>query len=590
MKDLIYFCRFFYALKGPLVIWVALLLLLAGWLEVFSMSLFLPILEGETSSQYGQMIQSIFSSVGVEYCLGNVLLAMLFLLGASSVLMILKTAYIGHISSRLLVDLREQVMEDLFGSDYQYCVMKDAGYINNAVTIELQQLAFSFEMFAGVLTALVFALSYLIVPVTAAPGMSAVAAVMGLPFIFFIRWINLKTKYYSVKRAASAAMLQDFMIQILHHLKYLKATSAQSKILSKLYGASRMLGKLQFRQALLSGVTKSGFAPLVLMIICLILYYQVEVVGRELASVAFILFMLKRAGDRVLSAQQSYRKFLQSVGGIQVYQKFEKELKAHQEPVLSNGGVAPDWTAPFVFDQVSFRYALDKPKVLSQVSLVIKPFTTVAFVGESGSGKSTLAALLTGLLRPQSGSLCMGDVPVAKLNTPMLRAGIGYVTQESVMFNDTIGANISLFDPEEEGRTDRVIAACQQSHISEFIESQPNRYETMLGNNGINISGGQRQRISIARELYKNAQILIFDEATSALDSASERAIQNNIDEFRGSKTIVLIAHRLSTVRNVDCIYVLSKGAVVESGTYDHLVELNGEFSRMVSLQQEKEA
>ena len=162
-----------------------------------------------------------------------------------------------------------------------------------------------------------------------------------------------------------------------------------------------------------------------------------------------------------------------------------------------------------------------------------------------------------------------------------MREGIGYVTQESVIFNDTVHNNISLWSHDAESR-ERVKAT---AGASDFIEALPEGYDSLLGDNGINISGGQRQRISIARELYKDARLLIFDEATSALDTESEIEVQNSIDNLRGDKTIILIAHRLSTVRKCDMIFVLKEGRVTEQGSYETLYNLNGEFTHMVNRQ-----
>ena len=165
-----------------------------------------------------------------------------------------------------------------------------------------------------------------------------------------------------------------------------------------------------------------------------------------------------------------------------------------------------------------------------------------------------------------------------------MREGIGYVTQESLIFNDTVHNNVSLWD-DDCSSLKKVKPAATTAHAAEFIEDLPHAYETLLGDNGMKISGGQRQRVSIARELYKDARVLIFDEGTSALDTESETIIQQNIDELRGNTTLILIAHRLSTVRNCDMIFVLDEGRVFEEGTYDYLYAMRGRFTQMVDQQ-----
>ena len=195
-----------------------------------------------------------------------------------------------------------------------------------------------------------------------------------------------------------------------------------------------------------------------------------------------------------------------------------------------------------------------------------------------------MSRLLTGILRPTSGEISIGGTPYDRIDQRELREGIGYVTQETPIFNDTVRNNVTLWDHNGASEPE-VKAAARAARASDFIESFPDGYGAPLGDNGMKISGGQRQRVSIARELYKNASLLIFDEATSSLDTETERAIQEEIDQMKGSVTIIVIAHRLSTVKNSDMIFVLQNGKVVEQGTYDYLYNLSGEFTRMVNRQ-----
>ena len=179
----------------------------------------------------------------------------------------------------------------------------------------------------------------------------------------------------------------------------------------------------------------------------------------------------------------------------------------------------------------------------------------------------------------------MGDTPYGELDLAELRRQIGYVTQESVIFSDSVRNNITLWEGDGPDVDAAMREAAEAADIAEFIESLPDGYDTPLGEDGLNVSGGQRQRIAIARELYKSVPVLILDEATSALDSESERVVQQSIDSLRGDKTVIVIAHRLSTVRNADTIFVLREGRLVERGGYAALYARNGVFTRMVDTQ-----
>jgi subfamily B ATP-binding cassette protein MsbA len=186
-------------------------------------------------------------------------------------------------------------------------------------------------------------------------------------------------------------------------------------------------------------------------------------------------------------------------------------------------------------------------------------------------------------LRPISGKLFFNDVAYDEYDINSIRSQIGYVTQESVIFNDTIVNNITLWD--ENIDMSRVIRCAKQALAYDFIMDKPGQFEEYLGNDGVNLSGGQRQRIVIARELYKNSQLLIFDEATSALDSKSESQIQKSILELKGKKTIIIITHRLSSLKNCANIFLLKDGSVTDSGSFDELVKSSKTFNNMFKAQ-----
>jgi ABC-type transport system involved in Fe-S cluster assembly fused permease/ATPase subunit len=245
----------------------------------------------------------------------------------------------------------------------------------------------------------------------------------------------------------------------------------------------------------------------------------------------------------------------------------------------------PAGPATVEFADVDFSYEKAR-QILYGVSFAIPAGHRVAVVGHSGSGKSTLARLLYRFYDVSNGSLSVNGLDIRDLKQASLRAAIGIVPQDTVLFNDTILYNIRYGRPEASDA--EVHEAARAAHIHDFIETLPQKYEAMVGERGLKLSGGEKQRVAIARALLKNPRILIFDEATSALDSRSEKAIQAELERISEGRTTLVIAHRLSTVMDADQILVLSHGRIVERGAHQQLLELKGEYSRMWALQQEQ--
>ena len=261
------------------------------------------------------------------------------------------------------------------------------------------------------------------------------------------------------------------------------------------------------------------------------------------------------------------------------------ELLRERPEILDPPGAPPlrPGRGEVVFEHVSFHYEPARP-VLVDVSLRIAPGTTLAVVGRSGSGKSTLARLLLRYYDPANGRILVDGQDIRQCASASVRMAIGVVPQETALFNDTIGNNIA-YGRSGSSRED-VVAACRAAHLHEVIDSLPDKYDTPVGERGVNLSGGEKQRIAIARAVLKNPTILIFDEATSALDADSEHAITRELDRLSQDRTTLVIAHRLSTIVNAHTIVVMDRGRIVEQGTHAELLRRKGAYARLWLLQQ----
>lgn len=255
------------------------------------------------------------------------------------------------------------------------------------------------------------------------------------------------------------------------------------------------------------------------------------------------------------------------------------------QPVEKNKGIKLTSKAQgqIEFKNVSYAYR-DGQQVLNEVNFTIEAGKSVALVGHSGSGKTTIASLIPRFYEINQGTISLDGVPINQLNLASLREQMSLVGQHVTLFNDTLANNIAYgrFDVPRE----RIIAAAKLAHAHEFIEQLANGYDTFVGENGILLSGGQRQRIAIARALLKDAPILILDEATSALDNKSERYIQAALEEVMKNRTTLVIAHRLSTIKQADKIIVMHQGSIVEQGTHQQLIDLNGQYAQLYRVHQ----
>jgi subfamily B ATP-binding cassette protein HlyB/CyaB len=258
-------------------------------------------------------------------------------------------------------------------------------------------------------------------------------------------------------------------------------------------------------------------------------------------------------------------------------------LNSQTEPSITGASSLTTIRGDIEFDHVTFRYRIDSQPVLTDVTLSITAGQVVGIVGPSGSGKSTLTKLVQRLYVPELGRVMVDGVDLAMIDAAWLRRQIGVVLQENILFNRSVRENIALVDPATS--MERIVQAAELAGAHEFIAQLPRGYDTEIGERGTSLSGGQRQRIAIARALINNPRILIFDEATSALDYESESIIQANMRRISAGRTVLVIAHRLSTVRGADRIITIDQGRLAEDGTHDELMRSGGRYANLHRLQ-----
>lgn len=495
--------------------------------------------------------------------------------------------YSAYLQGRLQRELKSRLYDEYSRMRLQYYVSRDTGHFVNVLNKQTEHFVMTFQAIIKVGKGLIMLIVYFGVAFIVAWRFGVMAVILGLLLFSAFRKMNIYVRELSRKKAAEAGTVSKLVIQSLQAFKYLTATGQGASVRREtLASISRLSGHL-IRQGLANAFTESVREPLAVIAILVILMVQLLWLDQSLAPILVSLLLFYRGLSGVLSLQGSWQKALSSMGSVELVRD-EFAIQAQQREPDGTREVAP-LTRGIELRDVYFAYSEKQGDVLAGISLVIPARTSVALVGESGSGKSTLVDLLTLMLRPRKGQVLIDGIPAETVRLASWRQQIGFVSQETVVFDDTIANNICLWQGDIHGDSrlfQRVREAARQAHIAHVIESLPEGYDTLVGDRGVRMSGGQRQRLFLARELFKRPNLLILDEATSALDSESENAIQQSIDALKGKMTIVMIAHRLATIRNVDQVFVLDKGRVVEQGSYDMLRDdEQTRFAQLVAMQ-----
>lgn len=572
---------------GKIFIFIFFTLLATCCEALFALSL-LPLMEmgNKNPGKYSRFVYDLLESYNFDH--NHILLPLLCLsllaIFLTSLGSIFEKIYSAKLQAYMFHKVQMQVCPKLFNCNYRYFISKSIGFLNNAIMQQVGATAFAFKHYSTVITGFSLAVAYLAIPFVAQPVNVLLLFLVMTPVVPLLILYNQKNRKYSIARMACRGRLNGLLLQVMNNFKYIKSTSMVRLSLKKLEEELKTLSYFIKKMAIWGDTSSEIIKPYAIAMIFAMIYVSVTYMDKTFIEAGAMFAFLYMAYQKAIVIPINYQKFLSCIGSIKVYEQIVEETTANpDEYEIASSGIIPDFSKSIVMENLSFKYNSDADLVLDKVSIEIPPKKSIAVVGESGSGKSTLVNLITGLLKPQSGNILLAGKSYADLDIVSLRQGVGYISQEPVIFNDTVYNNITLWDGSAD--RDEVISVARKAHAHEFISKMDHEYDTILGDHGTNVSGGQRQRLSIARELFRNPPLMIFDEATSALDSATEEKIQKEIDELKGERTIIIIAHRLATIKNCDLIYVLDKGKVVEQGTYQELYNQNGPFRKMVDKQ-----
>jgi len=553
----------------PVLILVAFFASIA---EMFGIGMVLPLYNIASNGKLGgdffsQSISQVLEVVGLEPTLQVMLVVIViaFLVKAGLVLL----ASLVELWTTTMIRRNIQVMlaSLIENASFGYHSAERVGNNTNLLSRESDRFTSTIRNLAQGIVAAVSSLVFIVTIGFVNPFLTFLIALLCFFVMVGLKPLISWTRSYSILTTEHNAAVQNSLIELVHNFAYLKATQGTVKLHKNIVMRINKLIHIQRRLGLISNGLSALKEPIGILSLSGIIYYDVVQNGKPIGEVIVVGMILYRIVHKVLDIQNNWQRVNDCIGGVFAVEDGILRLEAEQE--ITTGKSEANFGKPLVLTDVSVNYG--NKRILSSINLTIMPYETIGIVGPSGAGKSTLFHLITGLLKPLKGTIFLGNVNYDQIDKKLLRSQIGYVTQDPAMFHATLAENIAFWtcDPKNVDCWSNVEIASQNAGCTDLLE----RAHELVGEHGKQLSGGQKQRVAIARELFKDPPLLIFDEATSALDSQSEAAIQNSISALHGERTILIIAHRMSTVRDCDRIIVLNEGRIIQQGSFNNLRE-----------------
>ncbi len=570
-----------------------LLLVVTGVSDGISMALLYPLLQligmggGATSGQgtVGAAVHAVTGWLGLAPTLTGIalLLAGSFLLQA--ILVMSQNWLLFDMQKKYVAAWQERLVSDFLAADWSYFAGQKHGHLVNLVLVECPRLGGALFGILQLVVAGVVLCIYLVVAVVVSWKVTLFLAAGSLVLLALGRPIRRATRRYGGELAQINADVATTLNEVLSGAKLIKASASEAKANASVAEQIERLRRNLTWSAFLPSTTRSFFEFFAIVMILSAVLYGLKVQHIAAAELLVIVALIGRLLPRLAQIQQFNSMVILSAPAYPLLRDIHNGFAAHRE-IGRARPAAPrrlDLALPVSISARDLVVRYGDSTVLDGVSFTIPGGQVAGFVGRSGAGKSTLVDAIIGLVQPREGELSIGGVPLRAIDLAAWRERIGYVSQDTFLFHDTIANNIRWSTPG--ASMEAVEAAARQAGLAPFIAGLPQRYETIVGDRGVKLSGGQRQRISLARALIRAPALLVLDEPTSALDSISEQEVMNVINTLRGKITIIIVAHRLSTLRDSDLIYVMDHGRIVEQGSWSGLSERKAAFHRLLQSQ-----
>lgn len=563
--------------------------IIVGFLDGFGLTMFLPLLkifngDGEVSFEgMGNLsfISEWIEKLGFELSIVSVLQFMTLFFVLKAIVKYINDVFRVLLQKQLIQKIRIGLLNSINEINFKFFASSDIGRIQNTMTGELTRVQSAYVYYFQMLEHFVLVTVYMIFAFYVDYKFAILITIGGILTNFFYKAIHKITQGVSKQFSSENNIFEGQVIQHITNFKYLRATGMADSFATRLIKTINEIEVSRKKLGFLSSLLVAVREPLLIIIVSIVILLQIYLFKGDLAPIVISLLFFFRALNSLTQLQHAKNMFLSQSGSIENLQLFQADLKENKQD--SSGKDGYQFNDTIELSSVSLSY--NDINILKDINLKINKNQSVAIVGESGSGKTTLVNLISGLIPCDSGKILVDGKNTKGINKIEFQKKIGYITQEPVIFNDSIFNNITFWAQKNEENLKRFNYAIQKASLFDTIDNMPLKEESLLGNNGINLSGGQKQRISIARELYKDVEILIMDEATSALDYETEKSIQENIEALKGEYTMLTVAHRLSTIRSADTIILMGNGKIIETGSFSEVMENQPNFKTMVESQ-----
>lgn len=514
------------------------------------------------------IILRVFEFIHIPLTLSSIITLMIALFVFKALFLYIANALNVRVYVDYELETRERLFKKTLEADWPYLMRQKIGYLDGVLMDDVGGISGALHNFSAAILTGTSLITYAVIAMNISVPITF--ATLGLGLVLFL---SFKPIFYKVRKLTKKT--SDTIKALSHHInqhiiggKTIKSMSLEKNVLDKGFDYFENLKDIRVKQHKYSLFFNTFLEPISLLLVVIIFLVSYQNPDFNIVTFVAIIYLVQKMFSFIQSIQAKFNLINESLPLINILVSYEKELDKNKE--FKGGNKKFSFNTSIEFKNISFKYPGGQENIISSLNLSIKKGETVAIIGPSGAGKTTIIDLILRLLRPDQGEITVDDSDVNNINLKSWHENVGYVSQDIFLLNDTIENNIRFYNDSLSRET--IIDASKSANVYDFVESLPKKFHTVVGERGIELSGGQRQRIVLARILARAPQILVLDEATSALDNESERKIQEAIKNLRGKLTILIVAHRLTTVTHADKILVLKDGVISEEGSPQELL------------------